>query len=142
VPVAPEPAPNRGGPPGLLDIALIQAAVHDAIQAIQGRFEAYHYENPARFGTGSPAAAAAAATHGLLVALYGASDPCLIGVPNPAVTYAGDAGLVAGSEAAAALLPLSRPTFTTARIRASGGPPRRRSRPAPMPSWRPPRRSC
>ena len=65
VPVAPEPAPNRGGPPGLLDIALIQAAVHDAVQAIQGRFEPYHYENLARLGSGSPAAAAAAATHGL-----------------------------------------------------------------------------
>jgi hypothetical protein len=121
VPVAPEPAPNRGGPPGLLDIALIQAAVHDAVQAIQGRFEAYHYENPAHLGTGSPAAAAAAATHGLLVALYGAGDPCLVGVPNPAVTYAGDPGLVAGAEAAAALLPLYRPTFTTPLDPFSGG---------------------
>lgn len=121
VPVAPEPAPNRGGPPGLLDIALIQAAVHDAVQAIQGRFEAYHYENPARLGSGSPAAAAAAATHGLLTALYGAGDPCLVDVPNPAVTYAGDPGLVAGSEAAAALLPLYRPAFATPLDPFSGG---------------------
>ena len=113
VPVAPEPAPNRGGPPGLLDIALIQAAVHDAIQAIQGRFEAYHYENPARRGAGTPAAAAAAATHALLVSLYGAGDACLVGVPDPAVTYPNDPGLVAGAEAAAALRPLYRPTFTT-----------------------------
>jgi hypothetical protein len=39
---APDPVPaNRGVPVGLLDVALVQAAVHDAVQAIQGRFEAY-----------------------------------------------------------------------------------------------------
>ena len=113
VPVAPATTPNRGGPPGLMDIALVQAAVHDAIQAIQGRFEAYHYENPARRGLGSPAAAAAAATHGLLVALYGAGNACLAGVTNPATIHPGDPGLVTGAEAAAALLPMYRPTFAT-----------------------------
>jgi hypothetical protein len=60
---APDPVPaNRGGPVGLLDIALVQAAVHEAVQAVQGRFEAYQYENPALFGVGSPDAAAAAAS--------------------------------------------------------------------------------
>jgi PAP2 superfamily len=113
VPVAPAPAPNRGGPPGLLDVALIQAAVHDAVQAIQGRFESYHYADPSRRGLGSEAAAAAAATYDLLVPLYGADDPCLVGVPDPAVTYAGDAGLETGSAAAAALAPLYRPVFAT-----------------------------
>ena len=49
--------PNRAGPPGLLDIALVQAAVHDAIQAIEGRFEPYHYDNLERRGSGSAAAA-------------------------------------------------------------------------------------
>jgi hypothetical protein len=98
---------------GLLDIALVQAAVHDAVQAIEGRFESYRYTNPAMLGTGSPEAAAAAAAWGMLVGLYGADDPCLAGVTNPAVTYAGDAGLQAGNEAAAALLPLYRPAFTS-----------------------------
>lgn len=102
---------NRGGPAGLLDIALVQAAVHDAVQAIQGRFEPYEYSNKAMRGVGSPAAAAAAATHGVLVGLYGADDPCLAAVANPAVTYAGDAGLQAGAEAAAAILPYYRPTM-------------------------------
>jgi len=60
---------NRPGVPGLLDVAIIQAAVHDAVQAIEGRFEAYRYRNPARLGVGSPAAAAAAATYRMLVAL-------------------------------------------------------------------------
>jgi hypothetical protein len=103
---------NRPGVPGLLDIALAQAAVHDAVQAIQGRFEAYRYENPARLGVGSPAAAAAAASYRMLTTLYGAANACLAGAVDPAVTYAGDAGLQAGYEAAAVLLPLYRPTFT------------------------------
>jgi len=106
----PTPA-NRGGPPGLLDIALVQAAVHDAVQAIEGRFRAYLYSNPDRLGAGSPEAAVASATFDLLAALYGANDPCLAGVADPAVTYAGDDGLLAGHEAAAALLPAYRPAF-------------------------------
>jgi hypothetical protein len=87
--------------------------VHDAIQAIQGRFESYHYVDPTRRGLGSEAAAAAAATYDLLVHLYGADDPCLFGVPDPAVTYAGDAGLETGSAAATAVAPLYRPAFAT-----------------------------
>ncbi len=109
--------PGRGGPPGLLDIALVHAAVHDAVQANQGRFEAYEYENPALRGVGSPEAAAAAAAYGVLVGLYGANHPCLATVTNPAVTYAGDPGLQAGNEAAAALLLLHRP-----RVRTTVGP--------------------
>ena len=88
--------PGRAGPPGLLDTALVQAAVHDAVQANQGRFEAYEYENAALLGVGSPEAAAAAAAYGVLVGLYGADDPCLAAVTNPAVTYAGDPGLAGG----------------------------------------------
>jgi hypothetical protein len=60
---------------------------------------------------GSPEAAAAAAAYGVLVGLYGADDPCLAAVTNPAVTYAGDPGLQAGNEAAAALVLLHRPGF-------------------------------
>ena len=104
------PAPaNRGGPGGLLDIAVVHAAVHDAVQAIQGRFEAYQYENPALRGKGSPAAAAAAAAYNVLRALYGANAPCLANVTDPATTYAGDDGLQAGLEAAA-VVAASSPT--------------------------------
>ena len=110
--VAPVAIPgNRPNPSGLLDIALVHAALHDAVQANQGRFEAYHYENSDLRGVGSPEAAAAAAAYGVLVGLYGAGNPCLAAVTNPAVTYAGDPGLQAGNEAAAALLPLHRPSF-------------------------------
>lgn len=104
---------NRSGPVGLLDIAIVQAAVHDAVQAIEGRFRPYHYKNPDMRGAGSVDAAAAAAAYGVLVGLYESTDPCLVGVANPAVTYAGDPGLQAGDEAAAALLPLYRPTFNS-----------------------------
>lgn len=103
---------NRSGPAGLLDIAIIQAAVHDAVQAIEGRFEPYEYENPAMRGVGSPEAAAASAAYQTLKGLYGADDPCLANVTDPAITYAGDAGLQAGVEAASALLPHYRPTLT------------------------------
>jgi hypothetical protein len=104
-------APNRPGAGGLLDVALVHAAMHDAVQAIQGRFEPYHYDNAALRGVGSVDAAAAAAAYGLLVELYGADDPCLVGVTNPAVTYAGDPGLQAGNESATALFPLYRPSL-------------------------------
>lgn len=56
---APPPIGNRGGPVGLIDIALVQAAVHDAVQAIEGRYEAYRYSTP---GSGSLNAAVAAAS--------------------------------------------------------------------------------
>jgi len=102
---------NRPGPAGLLDIALVQAAVHDAVQAIEGRYESYAYENKALRRSGSLDAAAASAAFGVLKGLYGADDPCLLNVSDPSVVYAGDGGLNAGAEAAAALLPLYRPTM-------------------------------
>jgi hypothetical protein len=117
----PAPFGNRPGPTGLLDVAVAHAAMHDAVQAIQGRFESYHYVNPARRGMGSVDAAAAAAAYGVLAGFYGAADPCLATVTNPAVTYAGDPGLVAGHEAAAALIPLYRPSFLTANDPFFGG---------------------
>ncbi len=102
---------NRSGPAGLLDIALVQAAVHDAVQAVEGRFDSYHYEDKSRRGMGSPEAAAAAAAFRTLQGLYGADDPCLANIVDPAVAYPGDAGLTTGAAAAAALLPLHRPTI-------------------------------
>jgi len=62
----------RPGPPGLLDIALAQTAVFDAVQVIEGDFQPYHYSDPSRRGVGSTAAAVAAATRGVLVRIYSA----------------------------------------------------------------------
>jgi hypothetical protein len=55
----------RPGPTGVLDIAVVQAAVYDAVQAIEGRYEPYHVEIPG--ASGSPVAAAAKAAHDVLV---------------------------------------------------------------------------
>jgi hypothetical protein len=64
-------APNgRPGPPGLLDLALMHLAMHDAVQAIEGKYQPYHYSNPHALGSGSPAAAAIAAARRVLVRLY------------------------------------------------------------------------
>lgn len=99
---------RRPGPPGLLDIALVQAAVHDAVQAVQRRFRPYYYSGPKQPVSGSAEAAAASAAYHMLASLYGAGDPCLAGVTNPAAAYPGDGGVQIGIAAAAALMPAYR----------------------------------
>ena len=54
---------NRAGPTVLLDLALVHAAMHDAIQAIEKRYKPY-LAAPAADGTESRAAAAAGAARG------------------------------------------------------------------------------
>ena len=122
---------NRGGPAGLLDIALVQAAVHDAVQAVEGKFASYHYEDESRRGMGSPEAAAAAAAFSALQGLYGADDPCLVNVVDPAVMYPGDEGLTTGAAAAAAMLPLHRPTMVLPTDPFTGGTDAGQWRPTP-----------
>src|SRR5215218_8491748 len=56
---------TRPGATGALDIAMAQAAVYDAVQAIEGRYEPYHTSIPG--ASGSPVAAAAKAAHDVLV---------------------------------------------------------------------------
>jgi hypothetical protein len=97
---------GRPGPPGLLDIALVQSAVHDAVQAIEGRFEPYHYKNRAQRGVGSPAAAVAAAAHRALVLLYPTQQVGLDAIYSAYLSdnaLTGDAALAVGEAAAAAL---------------------------------------
>jgi hypothetical protein len=60
--------PPRSGPVGLLDMAIVQAAVYDAVQAIGGKYKPYHVTIPG--ASGSPEAAAAKAAHDVLVAFY------------------------------------------------------------------------
>lgn len=55
----------RPGPSGVVDIAIVQAAVYDAVQAIEKRFEPYYVE--IKGASGSPVAAAAKAAHDVLV---------------------------------------------------------------------------
>src|SRR6201998_735950 len=58
--------PVRPGPSAILDLAMVHTAMHDAIQAFQGRFELYGAPIPN--ASGSPVAAAARAAHDVLVA--------------------------------------------------------------------------
>jgi hypothetical protein len=55
----------RPGATGVLDIAMVQAAVYDAVQAIERRYEPYYVE--IKGASGSPVAAAAKAAHDVLV---------------------------------------------------------------------------
>jgi hypothetical protein len=61
-------APPRSVPVTFLDIAIVQAAVHDAVQATDRRFTPYQASIPG--ATGSTAAAAATAAHAVLVAIF------------------------------------------------------------------------
>jgi len=95
----------RRGPSGLFDFAIVHAAMHDAVQAFEHRFEMYC--GPLSGGIGSPIAAAATAAHDVLVALF----PSQQGTLDTALTtslakyhVAGDPGTTVGSQAAACVL--------------------------------------
>lgn len=104
-------ATGRPGPSGALDLALIQAAVHDAVQATEHRFEPYYAEVPG--AGGSRSAAVAAVAHDLLVGFYPTQAASL---DTAYATYlannglTGNAGLAVGQKVAAAYLPLRRLT--------------------------------
>ena len=61
-------SPSHPGVTAFLDSAMVQAAVYDAVEAINGRFRPYHVHIPG--ATGSPAAAVAKATHDVLVSRF------------------------------------------------------------------------
>jgi len=54
----------RPGPTGILDLAMMHAAIHDAVQAYQQRFETYN--TPITSASGSPVAALSKAAHDVL----------------------------------------------------------------------------
>jgi hypothetical protein len=99
---------GRPGALGLLDVALVQAAVHDAVQSIDGRFEPYNLKIAG--ATGNPAAAATAAAYYALIGIY----PTQTGLTTTYNTYVtdhgllGDPGLAVGQQVATAFLPLRR----------------------------------
>src|SRR5215467_13226006 len=94
-------------PTSILDLATVHVAMHDAIQAYQGRFESYGatVANP----SGSPVAAAATAAHDVLVAHFPAQQATLDAVLTSYLTglgLANDAGVAVGHQVAAAILAL------------------------------------
>jgi hypothetical protein len=98
----------RPGPTGVLDIAMTQAAVYDAVQAIESKFEPYHVVIPG--ASGSPVAAAAKAAHDVLVNRFPAQAAFLDmtyqlyllnhGLPED------DPGVAVGAAAAAGIIAL------------------------------------
>jgi hypothetical protein len=68
LPVCDPAIPARPGPTGFLDIAMVQAAVYDAVQAIEKKFEPYYVEISG--ASGSAVAATAKAAHDVLVSRF------------------------------------------------------------------------
>ena len=100
---------GRPGPIGQMDIALVQIAVHDAVQAIDKRYEPYHAE--IRGAQGKPSAAVAAAAHDVLVGMYPEQAASIDAtyfayLANNGLTD--NPGLTVGQKAAASILPLRR----------------------------------
>ena len=100
---------GRPGPIGIIDIALVQVAVHDAVQAIDRQFEPYHAEIVGAQGRRS--AAIAAAAHDVLVGMYPAQATTLDTTYFNYLADKGlgsDPGLLVGQQVAARILPLRR----------------------------------
>lgn len=61
-------AANRPGPSGIIDLAMVHIAMHDAVQAYQHRFETYN--EPIAGASGSPTVAVASAARSVLVSRF------------------------------------------------------------------------
>jgi hypothetical protein len=97
------------GPIGVVDVALVQIAVHDAVQAIERRFEPYLVEIAGAKGRRS--AAVAAAAHDVLVGMYPAQAATLDPIYFNYLAdngLSGDPGLLVGQKVAERILPLRR----------------------------------
>jgi hypothetical protein len=101
-------SPPRPGPVGFLDMAVVQAAVYDAVQAIDGKFKPYHVQIPG--ASGSPDAAAAKAAHDVLVNIFPAQGASLDTAYLDYLAKKGlaesDPGVAVGQTAAAGILAL------------------------------------
>ena len=95
-------AGGRRGPSGLFDVALVNVAMYDAVNAFERRFEPYCGSIPG--ATGSPSAAAAKAAHAVLVALFPAQAATLDAAYAASVVKYGSAGAGVGEAAAACVL--------------------------------------
>ncbi len=98
----------RPGPSGNIDIAVMHAAIYDAVQAIERDYQPYYVDIPG--ATGSPIAATAKAAHDVLVNRFPAQSAAL------GVTYTNyliangilltDPGIPVGAAAAAGIIAL------------------------------------
>lgn len=102
-------SPARPNPVPFLDMAVVQAAVHDAVQAIDRRYTPYHLKF-LRGATGSKQAAAARAAHDVLVNILPGQAASLDATYHDYFTTHGlaenDPGVSVGAVAAAGILAL------------------------------------
>ena len=100
--------PTRGGGSGFLDFAMVHLAMHDAIQAFEGRYESYGAPIPD--ATGSPIAAAAKAARDVLVSRFPAQTASLQTTFENYLAnlglQLGDPGVAIGQQAAAQIVSL------------------------------------
>ena len=97
--------PPRPGPSSILDFAVVHIAMHDAVQAIEGRYQSY--DVPIQNAEGSIVAAAASAAFEVLAARFSAQAGSLAMTLNNYLQVRGllgDAGVAIGQQAAAAIL--------------------------------------
>ena len=98
----------RVGPSIVIDVAMVHAAVYDAVQSIERKYEPYYVEIPG--ASGSPIAAAAKAAHDVLVSRYpNQSSQLDTAYQNYLVSKgisADDPGIAVGEKAAAGIVAL------------------------------------
>jgi hypothetical protein len=123
---------NRAGPTVLLDLALVNAAMHDAIQAIEKRYQPYLATPPAN-GTESRAAAAAAAARRVLATICPATAQGILDTAFAPYVAGNDPGLAVGDAAGVTLLTKLRGTTTTIPLPFTGGTGPGDWRPTPPP---------
>lgn len=99
---------NRPGPSGVIDIAVVHAAIYDAVQAIEKRYAQYYVEIPG--ASGSPVAAAAKAAHDVLVSRFPGQTVFLDTTYQQYLLNNGlsetDPGVAVGAKAAAGIIAL------------------------------------
>jgi hypothetical protein len=101
----------RPGASIMLDFAMVHAAVHDGVQAIEGKYEPYAISIPG--ASGSSIAAAATAAHDVLVSRFPLQAPGPTGLDATYLAYLAannllitDPGVAVGQQAAAFLIAL------------------------------------
>ena len=99
---------NRPGPSGVIDIAIVHAAMYDAVQAIEKRYTLYYVEIPG--ASGSPVAAAAKAAHDVLVNRFPSQAASITPQYEQYLLTNGisqnDPGVAVGAKAAAGIIAL------------------------------------
>ena len=103
-------AANPAHPPPVtfIDMAIVQAAIYDAVQAIERRYKPYHVEIVG--ASGSPAAATAKAARDVLVNLFPDQTPTIDNIYNQYLIdhslSSADPGVAVGATAASGIIAL------------------------------------